>query len=92
MQIPQTLQEKINTYLDDGTFLDLGLESFKDASWQTMYNGFQLYPKKIPANIGALDLLQLTIVADKMRAAIIAGVSHAPSHLEFLATLPNRGN
>lgn len=57
-----------------------------------MYNGFQLYPKKLPASIGPLDLQQLTIVADKMRAAIIAGVNHAPSYLEFLATLSNRGN
>lgn len=87
MDIPTTLQNKMSAYLKDATFIDYGQESFKDASWQTMYNGFNLYPQIPPSNVADLDVQQLMLVAEKMRAAIQAGVAHAPSHAEFLSTL-----
>lgn len=87
MDIPASLQEKIQAYTQDATLLDFGQESFKAASWQTMYSGFHLFPKRLPEPVLELNAEQLRVVAEKMRLAIAAGIQHAPSHNDFLAAL-----
>jgi len=84
MSVPETLQAKMNAYKLNGSFVKYEQESFLDASWISMYNGFNIIPDSSQANLPSEDLPKVNELFNKMRAAIRNGVSYAPTHSKFL--------
>ncbi len=88
MEIPDTLQAKMDAFADDGRLLLFEQESFQEPSWLAIYNGLQFRPQRYMAAVDQLDTDQLAQVLEKMRQAVSSASGHAPSHSEFLAQLP----
>jgi len=87
MDIPTTLAQKMDVFLRDGTLLSYEQESFHDASWISMYNGFNMIPLRHQSLSGDLNLPAFTKLLDSMRNAISLGVTYAPLHSVFLADM-----
>jgi tryptophan 7-halogenase len=84
MSIPESLQTKIEAFKRDGSFLSYEQETFLDASWLSMYNGFNIVPVSSKKPIPLEELQKANLVFNKMRAAIATGVDYAPLHSDFL--------
>lgn len=89
MPIPDSLAEKIARFEEDGSILLGEQESFQEQSWIAMYNGFQVLPKRCKPEVDKLDSQGLKATFDKIKRAIQAGATHAPSHSDFLKTVVN---
>jgi len=87
MEVPETLAKKIAAFSEDGTVLLYEQESFTEASWLAMYNGFQRVPTQCKPEVRALDSGQLEAVFGKIRQAIANSVQHAPLHGDFIKDL-----
>ncbi len=87
MEIPDTLQTKLDAFADDGRLLLFEQESFIEPSWLAIYNGLHFRPRRYLPAVDQLDTDQLAQVLEKMRRAVATACSHAPSHGEFLAQL-----
>lgn len=88
MDIPETLQNKMNMFKEDGTLLSYELETFQDPSWLSMYNGFKIVPKNCIPDAQKLDVNKLKSVMDKLKLAIQEGVQYAPTQKDFLLQMP----
>lgn len=84
MSIPDSLKAKMEAFKRDGSFVTYEQESFLDASWLSMYNGFNIIPAVSNISIAAEDLPKANEVFNKMRKAIQAGAGYASEHGEFL--------
>lgn len=87
MDVPEMLAHKIECFKKDGSLVSYEQETFQDASWISMYNGFNIIPDKSMLSLVPQEREALVHMLDKMKSAIAAGVTHAPSHLEFLKTM-----
>jgi tryptophan halogenase len=87
MAIPDTLSEKVERFRVDGTLVSYDQETFKDPSWVSMYNGFNIIPDKPKLHFSNADLDSLRRMLEKMKSAIASGVEYAPHHHEFLKTM-----
>lgn len=87
MQVPDTLQAKLDAFADDGCMIVYEQESFSEASWIAIYNGLGFRPRRYLPEVDRLDTEQLAQVLEKMRRAVAAGSAHAPCHGEFLTQL-----
>jgi tryptophan halogenase len=84
MDIPLTLQTKIAAFKCDGQFIRYEQDSFLDASWLSMYNGFHIFPEQCSVDVADMDVHQLKLTLDKMKAVLRDGLQYAPSHKDFL--------
>jgi len=84
MPIPDSLQAKIDAFKANGSFVVYEQETFLDASWLSMYNGFNIIPNESKNLIPIADLTKANDVLKKMSKAIASGVSYAPMHSEFV--------
>lgn len=87
MPVPDSLQVKLDAFADDGRMLVYEQESFSEASWLAIYNGFHFQPRHYLPDVDRLDTEQLAQVLEKMHRAVASGSAHAPRHEEFLAQL-----
>ena len=87
MSIPESLSAKLAAFKEDGRLISYAQETFQDASWVSMYNGFNIVPNKSALKLGQSDLQGLTKMLEKMRSAIAVGVTYSPRHGDFLKTL-----
>ncbi|RYY04398.1 MAG: tryptophan 7-halogenase [Gammaproteobacteria bacterium] len=87
MDVPETLQNKMTAFKKDGTLISYELESFQDASWLSMYNGFKITPEQCIPDANNLDVTKLKQVMEKIKLAIQQGVLHAPTQKEFLSSI-----
>jgi tryptophan halogenase len=87
MDIPDTLALKIQSFKVDGSLVSYEQETFQDASWVSMYNGFNIIPNTSKLSLDKNDITGLTKILEKMRSALALGVAHAPQHGDFLKTL-----
>ncbi len=84
MVLPDSLQQKITAYNEQGDLLHYPWEIFHPDSWLAIYNGFNLYPKVYNQNVDRLntDYLKQSLAA--MRTSIADAVVDLPSHQEFI--------
>lgn len=87
MSIPESLSAKIEAFKKTGRLINYAQETFQDASWISMYNGFNIVPEEAVLRLGQKDAEGLTRMLDKMRSAIAVGVKYSPLHGDFLKTL-----
>lgn len=84
MAVPDSLQQKITAYSEQGDLLHYPWEIFHPDSWLAIYSGFNLYPKIYNQNVDRLnaDYLKQSLAA--MRSSIANAVADLPSHQEFI--------
>ncbi|WGL18378.1 tryptophan 7-halogenase [Microbulbifer bruguierae] len=84
MAVPDTLQQKMDAFTEDGRLLSFEQESFQEASWLAIYDGFQFRPRNYLAEVDKLDNKQVIRAMENMRHAIATAATHAPPHHTFL--------
>jgi tryptophan halogenase len=84
MDIPSTLQEKIDWFLSSGDIKLFEQESFVEESWISMFYGFGLEPK---TNFELKDPQKIKEILARMASAIGKGGDYALSHMEFIKTI-----
>jgi len=85
MQIPETLERKMELFQSRGHVVAYAEESFEEASWVTLYTGFGLLPDQHDARVDRMDIQALARDLARIRAAIRGAADTAPSHAEFIA-------
>lgn len=88
MEIPASLEEKINTFRASGDIQLLEQESFKAESWISMFYGFGQNPQGLEP---LSDSEKIPFIMNKMKGAIEKGAQYANTHAEFLKTLQPTG-
>ncbi|UZJ45735.1 tryptophan 7-halogenase [Marinimicrobium sp. C6131] len=83
--VPEPLREKMANYDRDGSLVLHEQESFHEANWMAMYNGFGRLPGQCPPSVVSLDADKLEQVMIRMKELVAEAASCAPSHSEFLA-------
>lgn len=84
MDIPSSLEHKIELYKSRGHVVMLDNESFEQASWLTMYNGFNLSSQRYDTRVDAIDINLITEKLEQMKSSIKQAAQQAPSHDEFI--------
>jgi tryptophan 7-halogenase len=84
MEIPETLQNKIDCYQARGHFVQYSWESFFDPSWHCMYEGFGILPQNVDPFCTLLPDADLQNVGTQIRADIEKFTDDYPSHFEFI--------
>jgi tryptophan halogenase len=85
MPIPGTLERKIDLFRSRGHVVTYAGESFEEASWVTMYAGFNLLPEQHDARVDRTEIGTMARDLAMIRAAIRAAAEMAPRHAEFIA-------
>jgi tryptophan halogenase len=84
MNIPDSLAHKINLYESRGHIVMLDNESFKEASWLAMYNGFNRTPQRYDIRADAVDPLLIKQKLDQMHQSINKAAQQVLSHEDFI--------
>jgi len=84
IQVPDSLQQKMDAFAEDGRLLSLEQETFLEPSWLAIYNGLNFQPRGYLSDVDRLDSAQLAVVLKKMHRAVATAATHAPSHDDFL--------
>lgn len=86
MPIPDSLQEKIELYRASAIVDQRESESFEQASWLSMFFGFDVMPKRFDPRANQVPIASLTHNFEQMRRYIDQRVSSAVAHKNFINT------
>jgi len=84
MDLPDTLQRKIDLYERRGHFVRYRWEMFHPASWLAIYAGFGVWSDSIDPAVAQLSPAEVQASFMHMRREIDAAVKAAPPHRAFL--------
>ncbi|MFT4924589.1 MAG: tryptophan halogenase [Phenylobacterium sp.] len=84
MPIPDSLAHKIGLFESRGHIVLFDHESFEQASWLTMYNGFKRTPQRYDERIAGLDPKMIQQKLAQMRQSMEGAAEQAMSHKEFI--------
>jgi tryptophan 7-halogenase len=84
IEAPETLANKIAIFKRRGHLINYEGESFGDASWLSMYNGFGVLSKLEDVRIHQLDMDSAERQLNYMHKVIQESCAHAMSHKTFL--------
>lgn len=84
MSIPDTLEHKINLFRSRGHLINHELESFTNASWITMYDGFGVTPEIYDKRVDILSSQELQASLQAMRSSISNASKNALYHQDFI--------
>jgi len=84
MDIPHTLEHKVNVFCESGLLTQYENESFQKESWVSLLIGMQLFPHRFDERAAIYELGKLKRYIDAMRIAIKQGAATAPTHEAFL--------
>jgi tryptophan halogenase len=84
MEIPKTLQAKMNHFKVAGNLIPGVEELFQPTSWYAVYVGMGVIPQRYNPTIDALDYSKLAMSMNKGKQAIEDAVMKQPSHNEFI--------
>ena len=87
MRAPDSLTSRIDLFLSHGHFVRHEWESFFDASWLSVYAGFDWLPPARPEAIAGVDLEYLRAILPRLRSDIRSLAAAAASHVSFIASL-----
>jgi tryptophan halogenase len=84
MPIPDSLAHKIEVYKSQGQVIMYDHESFEQASWLSMYNGFNVVPKRydIRAKNMSSDIIMRNL--NQMKDSMASAAKQAMSHQDFI--------
>jgi tryptophan halogenase len=84
ISLPDSLQERIELFKGHGALREGVDELFRNASWQLVFEGMGIRPKKHCPRVDNLDLSEISATLKMARNAIHGMVKTLPSHDEFL--------
>jgi tryptophan halogenase len=84
IQLPDTLQRKVDLFRQRGHFVRYRWEMFQPASWMAIYAGFELLPQMVDPALDGIDPHALSAPLAEMRKAVRDVVAAAPPHAAFL--------
>lgn len=85
MQIPDTLQYKIDHFRSYGLLVSDERELFANPSWIAVYLGQDIVPQRAPAITQMRDAVPVAQRMQMVSQAMSDAVAQMPSHAEFLA-------
>lgn len=84
MEIPASLQERIELFKGHGLLRDGVDELFRNASWQSVFEGMGIRPQKYCPRVDNMDYQQIDTVLKNAQQAILTMVKTLPTHDEVL--------
>jgi tryptophan halogenase len=87
MDVPDSLQHRIETFRSCGALLQFDAESFKPESWLTMFNGFGVTQDSCDSRVADIDLPRMLGALDVIRASVARAAASALRHEDFVAKL-----
>ncbi|GHF77427.1 tryptophan halogenase family protein [Thalassotalea marina] len=84
MDIPESLEHKIGVYQSRGHLIERECESFEQASWLSMYNGFGIQPNSFDPRASQIPLNDLINNLNQMKDSIDNAAKQALSHQAFI--------
>lgn len=85
MDIPDSLQYKMDLYRSRGYLVRYRWEMFGNASWLAIYDGFNVQPETYDPAVDAFSEDYLEKNLSEMKLAIKKAVQDSPAHGDFLA-------
>jgi len=86
MEIPDSLQYKIDHFRNHGMIVSDERELFKNPSWIAVYLGQGIVPARAPAMANMRQEVPVSERLSAIRQAMDSAVAAMPSHAEFLAS------
>jgi tryptophan halogenase len=84
MEVPDTLQSKLELWRETGRIERYSDGLFFDASWLSVYLGQGLLPNRHDVRASIPDPMQISRAMDHLRSAIVDEVVTLPGHREYL--------
>ena len=84
MPLPDSLNERIELFRGHGALREGVDELFRSASWQSVFEGMGIRPRKHCPRVDNVDFAQIGETLTRARAAIHGMVKTLPTHDEFL--------
>ena len=85
MNLPQSLEQKIEAYLTDGELQRLPWEIFGPDSWLAIFDGFNLWPRNYHQQIDNMSIEMIDNGLKKMEQDVTNLMKDASDHSQFLA-------
>jgi tryptophan 7-halogenase len=85
MEVPDSLQHRIDTFRACGQLLQHHAESFKPESWLTMYHGFGIEQESFDSRVHDIDVARMLGALDVIRASVAGAAASAQPHEQFVA-------
>jgi tryptophan halogenase len=85
MEVPDSLQHRIDTFRACGQLLQYDAESFKPESWLTMYHGFGVGQETYDSRVHDIDGARMLGALDVIRASVSRAAASALPHEQFVA-------
>jgi tryptophan halogenase len=84
MEIPETLQKKIDFFKASGGLIPGTEELFQPTSWYAVFDGMKVEPDSYNPTMDTWDYQKLKDILDKGKQGLIDVAKQQPSHDEFL--------
>lgn len=82
--MPDSLQERIELFVGHGAMREGVDELFRSASWQSIFEGMGIRPRKHCPRVDNLEMEQISATLRMAKQAIRGMVNNLPSHEDFL--------
>ncbi len=90
LPIPDSLQQRIDLFKARGVLRDQLDPLFKASSWQAVFEGMGIRPRRPAPQTDGLGLATVHQALDETRAAVNSLINLQPSHEEYLQSLNTR--
>jgi tryptophan halogenase len=84
MPIPDSLAHKLEVFKSQGKIVMYEQESFEEASWLSMYHGFNITPQRYDVRANVADVKVIEQKLQQMHNSMTSAVSQAISHQDFI--------
>jgi tryptophan halogenase len=84
MEVPDTLKEKLELFVESGRVARYTTGPFLEASWLAVLLGQRVMPKRWDPRANTMDGRELGQAMDRLRAGIAATAAKMPDHQEFI--------
>jgi tryptophan halogenase len=88
ISLPDSLRERIDLFREHGTLRDGVDELFRSTSWQSVFEGMGIRPRKYCPRIESMDYSHISSAMKVAKAAINGMVAHLPTHDQALGLVP----
>lgn len=85
MEIPDSLQHKMELFKSSGHVVNYRWEMFGLPSWLAIFEGFDYLPEVYDAQVDQLDEDMLAANLERMRESLRATIEDTPNHGDFIA-------
>jgi tryptophan 7-halogenase len=84
MPIPESLKERIELFQGHGSLREGTDELFRNASWQSVFEGMGIHPKKYCPRVDRLNQEEINQQLSLAKKAIDGMVTNLPTHSDYL--------